>query len=126
METILRMTEIEFVTPEEVILNQGDDLGLNSYMYFIEKGECIVKVKDKSKLRNTEKFVRKLYPSECFGEIAMIYRERRTTSVSSNNYTSLGKIQFDKVTELFLKYPEFKQILIDKIKFYYDSLTLFF
>jgi len=50
-------------------------------MYFIEKGECIVKVKDKMKLRNADKLVRKLYPSDYFGEIAMIFKERRSTTV---------------------------------------------
>lgn len=95
-------------------------------MYFIEKGECIVKVKDKKKLRNAEKVVRYLYPSDYFGEIAMIYKERRSTSVSSNNYTSMGKIGVDKMGELFFKYPEVKALFLEKIKEYDDNLTLFF
>lgn len=66
-------------------------------MYFIEKGECIVRVKDKKKLRNAEKVVRHLYPSDYFGEIAMIFKERRSTTVSSSNYSSLGKISVDKM-----------------------------
>jgi hypothetical protein len=33
-------------------------LSVNSCMYFIEKGDCTVKVKDKKKLRNAEKIVR--------------------------------------------------------------------
>lgn len=95
-------------------------------MYFIEKGECIVKVKDKKKLRNAEKVVRYLYPSDHFGEIAMIYKERRSTSVSSSNYSSLGKIAVDNMPELFFKYPEIKALFLEKIKEYDDNLTLFF
>ena len=74
---------------------------MNPYMYFIEKGECQVKVKEKMKLRNTDKLVRTLYLSDCFGEVLMIYKERRSTSVSSVNYSTLGKIHIDKVEELF-------------------------
>ena len=43
-------------------------------MYFLEKGECEVRVKDKQKLRNTDKPVRNLYPGDYFGEIAVFYK----------------------------------------------------
>ena len=95
-------------------------------MYFIEKGDCTVKVKDKKKLRNLEKVVRQLQPSDYFGEIAMIYKERRSTSVSSNNFSSLGRITVDRMGELFTKYPDIKALFLEKIKDYDDNLTLFF
>ncbi len=56
----------------------------------------------------------------------MIYKERRSTSVSSNNFSSLGKIPVDKIGELFLKYPEIKALFLERIKDYDDNLTLFF
>jgi hypothetical protein len=56
----------------------------------------------------------------------MIYKERRSTSVSSNNFSSLGKITVDRMGELFLKYPEIKALFLEKIKDYDDNLTLFF
>ena len=43
-------------------------------------------------MRNTDKPVRTLYPGEYFGEIAVFYRGKRSTSVISSNYTTLGKL----------------------------------
>ena len=39
----------------------------NDCIFFLEKGECVVKVKDKQKLRNSDKKVRTLYPGDYFG-----------------------------------------------------------
>ena len=39
--------EIQFASPEEHIVNQGDDLTVNDNFYLIERGECVVSVKDK-------------------------------------------------------------------------------
>lgn len=44
--------KIRFVPPEEVLIVQGEDLSINNYLFFIEKGSCDVTVKDKHKLRN--------------------------------------------------------------------------
>lgn len=95
-------------------------------MFFLEKGECEVRVKDKQKLRNTDKTVRTIYPGDYFGEIAMIYRERRSTSVISSNYTTIGSISNANMTEIFLKYPELKTLMIERIKEYDDNLKIFF
>ena len=95
-------------------------------MYFIEKGECIVKVKDKNKLRNQDKLVRKLMPAEYFGEVAMIYKERRSATVLSNNYSSLGRITVDKISGLFEKFPSMKDFFLERVKQYDDNLVLFF
>jgi CRP-like cAMP-binding protein len=65
-------------------------LSVNNFIFFIEKGSCDVTVKDKHKLRNQDKYVRSLKTGDCFGEIAMIYKERRSSSVSSTNFTTLG------------------------------------
>jgi CRP-like cAMP-binding protein len=64
-------------------------------MYFIEKGDCVVKVKEKQKLRNADKLVRKLEESDHFGEITMMYRERRSATVLTSNYSTLGSIHID-------------------------------
>jgi hypothetical protein len=56
----------------------------------------------------------------------MIYKERRSATVSSLNYSTLGKIHFDKVQELFIKYPEIKALFLEKIKDYDDNLKFFF
>lgn len=70
---LLRKFEIEFVQPEQILINQGDELSKNDYAYFLEKGECVVKVRDKQKLRNSDKKVRTLYPGDYFGVSTMIY-----------------------------------------------------
>ena len=95
-------------------------------MFFIEKGECKVTVRDKNKLRNADKPVRKLDPSEYFGEIAMIYKERRSATVASSNYSSLGKTSLEKINEMFIKFPELRELFLERIKQYDDNLVLFF
>ena len=67
MNMIVKLMTIMFVEPEELVVKQSSSLADNPYMYVLEKGECIVKVKDKQKLQNEEKQVRKLYPGEYFG-----------------------------------------------------------
>ncbi len=99
---------------------------MNNFVYFIEKGSCNVTVKDKQKLRNQDKYVRSLKTGDCFGEIALIYKERRSCSVSSTNFTTLGTIDMQSMYELFVKYPELKQIMIEKINEYDDVLKIFF
>jgi hypothetical protein len=85
-----------------------------------------VTVKDKHKLRNQEKPVRLLRDGESFGEIGAIYRNKRSCNVISANFTTLGRITLSGVNELFIKYPYFKWLLIERIKEYDDFLKLFF
>jgi len=61
-------------------------------MFFIERGECIVTINDKDKMRNKSKKVRTLYPGDHFGEIAFLYNSKRSCSVTANNYTTLGTL----------------------------------
>ena len=56
----------------------------------------------------------------------MIYKERRSCSVESVNYSTLGKIHIEKVDDMFSKYPDIKCVMLDRIKEYDDSLKLFF
>jgi CRP-like cAMP-binding protein len=51
--------------------------------------------------------VRTLYPGDYFGEIAILYDSRRSTSVTSTNYTTLGMIAEKDVINLFEIYPFF-------------------
>jgi len=70
-------------------------------MFFIERGGCIVQINDKDKMRNKSKKVRQLYPGDYFGEISFLYNSRRSTSVTSTNYTTLGKIPESDIKNLF-------------------------
>lgn len=52
-------------------------------------------------MRNKSKKVRTLQPGDYFGEIAFIYNAKRSTSVTSGNYTTLGKINKSDIETLF-------------------------
>lgn len=123
---ILPHLEIQFSNPEEVIIAQGDEIFPDSFMYFIEKGQCAVSVKDKHKLRNQEKPVRLLGGGRNFGEIGAIYKQRRTCTVTSTTFTTLGRISIEKLNDVFVKYPHYKDILVESMKDYDDVLKLFF
>jgi CRP-like cAMP-binding protein len=116
---------IDFVDPEARIIKQNDNREENNYMFFIERGSCIVQINDKDKMRNKSKKVRQLYPGDYFGEIAFLYDSKRSTSVTSTNYTTLGKIPKEDVTKLFESYPFFKQELIKRSISYDDDLKIF-
>jgi CRP-like cAMP-binding protein len=70
-----------FKDPEARIIIQNEDRtdnnGENNFMFFIERGECIVQINDKDKMRNKKKNVRTLYPGDYFGEIAFLYDSKR-------------------------------------------------
>ena len=59
-------------------------------------------------MRNKSKKVRTLYTGDYFGEIAFLYNSKRSTSVTSTNYTTLGKIPESEIKILFELYPFFK------------------
>lgn len=94
-------------------------------MFFIERGECIVQINDKDKMRNKSKKVRTLYPGDYFGEIAYVYNSKRSTSVTSTNYTTLGRIPETEINALFELYPFFKHELIKRTIRYDDDLKIF-
>ena len=52
-------------------------------------------------MRNKQKKVRTLFPGDYFGEIAFLYKSKRSTSVTSTNYTTLGKIAEADIYILF-------------------------
>jgi CRP-like cAMP-binding protein len=94
-------------------------------MFFIERGECMVQINDKDKLRNKSKKVRTLYPGDYFGEIAFLYNSKRSTSVTSTNYTTLALLSEKEVESLFEIYPFFKAELIKRTIRYDDDLKIF-
>ena len=94
-------------------------------MFFIERGECIVQINDKDKMRNKSKKVRTLYPGDYFGEIAFLYDSKRSTSVTSTNYTTLGKISETEVNNMFEQYPFFREELVKRTIRYDDDLKIF-
>ena len=125
MNDIVQRTKIQFEEPEARIIKQNDDKSDNRFMFFIERGECIVQINDKDKMRNKSKNVRTLYPGDIFGEIAFLYDAKRSASVTSTNYTTLGKIPEDEIKTLFELYPFFKKELVKRTVRYDDDLKIF-
>lgn len=74
---------------------------------------------------NKSKKVRTLFPGDYFGEVGFIYNSRRTSSVTSTNYTTLGQISKHDIEEFFILFPFFKKEMIQKILRYDDNLKIF-
>ena len=67
---VVKKLKIELTKPEQVLINQGEELDADhtkNFMYFLTKGECEVKVKDRQKLKEEDLRVRTLYPGDHFG-----------------------------------------------------------
>mmetsp|Transcript_23886 Transcript_23886/g.23571 ORF Transcript_23886/g.23571 Transcript_23886/m.23571 type:complete len:268 (-) Transcript_23886:412-1215(-) len=94
-------------------------------MYFIAKGDCDVKVKDKIGDIGEECTARTLNPGDHFGEISIIYGCSRTASVVANNYCTLSRLSKAHFEELVQKYPELIQKFKDRIFHYDDHVKLF-
>ena len=58
-------------------------------------------------------------------EIAFIYDAKRSASVTSTNYTTLGKIPEEEIKHLFDQYPFFKKELVKRTIRYDDDLKIF-
>jgi CRP-like cAMP-binding protein len=99
-EIVCKM-QISFEEPEARIIKQNDLQTDNNFMFFIERGGCVVQINDKDKMRNKSKKVRPLFPGDYFGEIAFLYNSKRSTSVTSTNYTTLGKISEADINQIF-------------------------
>lgn len=76
-------------------------------------------------MRNKSKKVRTLYPGDYFGEIAFLYDSKRSTSVTSTNYTTLGRISQGEVENLFDVFPFFREELVKRTIRYDDDLKIF-
>lgn len=76
-------------------------------------------------MRNKPKKVRTLFPGDYFGEIAFIYNSKRSTSVTSTNYTTLGKLSKQHLQELFVTFPFLENEMVQKILKYDDDIKVF-
>jgi CRP-like cAMP-binding protein len=117
---------VELSTPEQAFVNQEDDLTEeNTNMFFIAKGDCDVKVRDKIGDIVEECVARTLNPGDHFGEISMIYGCPRTASVIANNYCTLSRLTKHHFEELVQKYPELISRFKDRVFHYDDHVKLF-
>lgn len=72
-------------------------------MYIIAKGACEVSIIDEKK--NTQK-LKVLRPGDYFGEIALIYGSKRSTTVKSTKYSTLAKLKKDNYKEILIEFPD--------------------
>ena len=73
-------------------MKEGDELDSeededDQKLFYVGKGMCKVFVRDAS---NKEVMVKELYEGDHFGEIAIIYKCRRTATVQSMNYNTFA------------------------------------
>lgn len=64
---VVKRLEVELATPEMIFIAQDDAPEVNNYMYFIAKGDCFVRVKDRLNEGNEEIRHRTLLPGDHFG-----------------------------------------------------------
>jgi cAMP-dependent protein kinase regulator len=101
----VKKMDIEFVVPDKKIITIFEEVTDDDFLYVIELGKCIVSISDKDKLRNKSKEVRTLVSGEIFGEVAFLYNSKRSATVTSNNYCTLGKLSRKHLNSLFDDFP---------------------
>lgn len=118
----LIVTKLNFVlsVPEEILLNQDDE---STDMFFIAKGECGVNVLDNKKNENIDYKI--LKPGHYFGEISLLYGCRRTATVYSRNYSTLGRISRESIMEIQSDNPAFMLKVKQRVLEYSDPNKTF-
>lgn len=91
-------------------------------MYFLAQGQCEVIVKDHTK---KDVFVQDLKSGSFFGEVALLFKCKRTTSVKSKDQCTLGALSEDSFTELCLDYPHIEQLLKHNTTHYVNTWKSF-
>lgn len=111
------ITKIELVMsqPEEIKIQQGE---ATYDFYIIAKGECECYVKDENR---QERFVRTLNPGQHFGEIALLTGSKRTATIQTRNYSTIGMVSQDNFNELLHIFPDIKKKLNDNLVQYQDK-----
>lgn len=71
-------------------------------MYFLAQGQCEIMVKDHTK---KDVFVADLKQGSMFGEVALLFKTKRTTSVRSKDQCTLGALSDDSFAELCQEFP---------------------
>jgi hypothetical protein len=58
--------------------------------------------------------------SDYFGEIALLHQCKRTCTVISRNYNTMGRITYDRFRMLLHEYPSLRKSMLKKIYKYCD------
>ena len=84
MESLVSYLGICLMTPEEIIIKQGEQ-GLD--MYFISQGECTVDIIDQN--GRNQIAIRLLCEGAHFGEVSLLFNCKRTCTIISRNYNTI-------------------------------------
>ena len=92
-------------------------------MFFVGTGHCKVKVRvDQSR----EQWTSVLNTGDHFGEIAMIYKCKRSATVVSSNYNTFARVTKPRFREIISEFPEYEVALKNNaIKTYRDKKIQF-
>ena len=95
--------------------NQEEEQG----MFFVGSGHCKVKVRDHN---GREHNMGNLNEGDHYGEIALIYKSKRSATVISSNYNSFARIAKSRFRVVISEFPEY-EICLKKnlIKTYKDK-----
>jgi CRP-like cAMP-binding protein len=95
----------ELREPEDVVVQQFDD---TDQMFIIAKGACEVSIINEKK--NIQK-LKVLRPGDYFGEIALIYGCKRSTTVHSTKYSTLAMLNKTHFKEILIEFPDLQSQL---------------
>jgi CRP-like cAMP-binding protein len=84
---VIQKISTELQPPEQNIIAQGSKA---DGLYFLTKGECIVKVIDENR---EERKVSKIMAGALFGEIGLLTNCTRTASVMPMQYSIIAKLK---------------------------------
>ena len=106
--------------PDEEVIRQDDiDNEEDAAMFFVGTGHCKVKVKDHN---NREQHLPMLKEGAHFGEIALLYKCKRSATVISSNYNTFAEIKKPRFREVISEFPEYESLLkANAIKNYRDN-----
>ena len=106
--------------PEDEIITYDDE---DRDLYFIMNGNCVVRLKNELGRDYISDTL--LDEGDHFGEISLAHKCRRTATVISRSYNTLGKLSYLHYREVAYEFPELAEIIRQYIQTYDDSQTIF-
>lgn len=100
--------------PEEYIIKQGSK---PTHMYILASGSGEVLVRDQHR---KEVFVREIVPGDIFGEVALLFKTRRTASIKAKERCTVGALSADNFIDLLSTFPEVENWMRTETQKYND------
>lgn len=102
--------------PEDYIIREGER---GDSLYFINKGEVDVSIRDSKKREDT--CIGILKDGVVFGEIALLTKLKRTATVVSKDFSNCAYLGKEDVELIKINFPHIAKQFKDKIKDYRDE-----